>query len=253
VVRVSDSRLPMRVPPVLGLVRLSMAGAFALVAPVIEAVGRRRWTRLWLGPSAAVVVAGLALAFRTAAGHAFLLTYAITRPGDAPQAILVKLPLSMFAPAARLPFWFALLQVGMVFSISQTLVGVRRTLLVAFGAHALATAADPLWIWLGPPVGVPPRYRSFGDAGPSVAVVALLAYLAVWCGVLWLAAAIACYDATELVIFDGLSQRGHLAGTIIGVASAAVATRVTRSRYSTANTRGTAGRGQSSGQPSAPA
>src|SRR5207248_2937600 len=83
------------------------------------------------------------------------------------------------------------------------LVGTARTVLVAVTGHLVATLVDAGWVRLGPPVGVPLRYLSFGSAGPSVAVVALLAYLAVVRRVAWLAVAIGVYDVAELVVFNG--------------------------------------------------
>jgi hypothetical protein len=202
-----------------GLSRLGGHGR-ALIGPAVEAVRGRRWGRLWLGPALAVVVAVLALAFRTRTGHAFLMAYAITRPGDPLGTVLLKLPLSMFAPAALLPFWFAVFQVGIVYSVAQALVGATRTVLVAVAGHLVATLFDGVWLWLGSPVGVPPGYRSFGDAGPSVAVVALLAYLAVVRRVGWLALAVGTYDLVELAVFNGLSQRDHLLGAATGALAA---------------------------------
>src|SRR5437764_650465 len=116
--------------------------AWALVGPVAAAVRGRQWQRLWLGPGLAVAVAVLALAFRTRPGHAFLVAYAITEPGDPLGTVLLKLPLSMFAPAALLPFWFAVLQVGVVYSVAQALVGTARTVLVAVTGHLVATRVD---------------------------------------------------------------------------------------------------------------
>ncbi|MEN3304438.1 MAG: hypothetical protein V7603_640 [Micromonosporaceae bacterium] len=195
-----------------------------LFAPAARALRARRWRDLWLGPAAALLVAVLALAFRTRPGHAFLAAYAITRPGDGLAATLLKLPLSMFAPAALLPFWFALIQVSLVYSLAQTLVGARRTIVVAVCGHTAATLCDHLWIMLGRPLGVNHSYDTFGDAGPSVAVVTLLVYIAVVHRIVALAIAILGYDAIELAVFNGLSQRDHLVGVLTGV-TAAVATR----------------------------
>src|SRR5881275_2315551 len=161
-------------------------------AAVLSGLGGQAWALV--GP---VAVAVLALAIRTRPGHAFLVAYAITEPGDPLGTVLLKLPLSMFAPAALLPFWFAVLQVGVVYSVAQALVGTTRTILVAVTGHLVATLVDAGWVSLGPPVGVPSRYLSFGSAGPSVAVVTLLAYLAVVRRAGWLALAIAAYDVAE--------------------------------------------------------
>jgi hypothetical protein len=192
----------------------------------VDAIRRRRLRSLWMGPAAAVVVVGLALAFRTRSGHGVVVAYAITRPGDPLYLTLGKLPLSMFAPAALLPFWFAIAQVAVVYSLAQALVGVRATMLVALSGHALATVTAYLWILTGPPIGVGHRYDHFPDAGPSVAVVSLLAYIAVSRRVSWLAIGMITYHAIEVGVFNGLSQREHLIGTVTGALAGGAARHV---------------------------
>jgi hypothetical protein len=192
-----------------------------LFGPALGAVRRRRLRDLWLGSAAATLVTILALAFRTPSGHAFLTAYAITRPGDPLYITLVKLPLSMFAPAALLPFWFAVMQVFVVYALVQALVGVRRTLLVAVTGHAVATMSTHMWILLGPPIGIGHGFDHFGDAGPSVAVISLLAYAVVACRASWLAIGLIAYHAIEIGIFNGVAQREHLIGTLTGALLAA--------------------------------
>jgi hypothetical protein len=171
----------------------------------------------------------LALAFRTDAGHAFINAYAVTRPADDWLTSVVKMPLSMFAPAALLPFWFAMVQVGVVYGLAQALLGWRRTIAVAVAGHTAATFSAHLWILIGRPFGVGHRFDHFGDAGPSVAVVALIAYIAVVRGAGWLALTLVTYHAVEIAVFNGLSQREHLLGAMVGAgcgaAAVAVATR----------------------------
>jgi hypothetical protein len=203
--------------------RAELVRAFA---PVVDAVRRRQWARFALGPAATLVVVVLSLAYRTHAGHAFLLQYAITRPADGWLAVLVKLPLSMFAPAALLPFWFAMVQVGVVYGLAQALLGWRRTIVVALAGHAAATFSAHLWILAGRPFGVGHRFDHFGDAGPSVAVVALIAYIAVVRGAGWLALTLVAYHSVEIAVFNGLSQREHLLGAMVGAGWAATAVAV---------------------------
>jgi hypothetical protein len=208
----------------------------ALLGPWVDAIRRRRLRSLWMGPAAAVLVVGLALAFRTRSGHAFVVADAITRPGDPLYLTLVKLPLSMFAPAALLPFWFAIAQVAVVYSLAQALVGARATALVALTGHTLATVTAYLWILAGPPIGVGHRYDHFADAGPSVAVVSLLAYIALSRRASWLAIGMITYHAIEVGIFNALSQREHLIGTVTG-ALAGAATRHVAGRRSARSAR----------------
>jgi hypothetical protein len=110
-------------------------------------------------------------------------------------------------------------------------MGARATMLVALSGHALATVTAYLWILAGPPIGVGHRYDHFADAGPSVAVVSLLAYMAVSRRVSWLAIGMITYHAVEVGIFNGLSQREHLIGTATG-ALAGAATRHVAGRRS---------------------
>jgi hypothetical protein len=202
------------------LVRSSRAVA-TLVEPVIDAVRRRQWRRFSLGTAATLLVAALSLGFRTRWGHHFIETYAITRPADGWLTVMVKLPLSMFAPAALLPFWFAMVQVFVVYGLAQAALGWRRTLLVAAAGHVAATLSAHLWILAGRPLGVGHRYDHFGDAGPSVAVVALIACVAVARRATWLAVVLVGYHAAEIAVFNGLSQREHLIGAAVGAGSAA--------------------------------
>jgi hypothetical protein len=196
--------------------------AAVLFGPALDAVRRRRWQQLWLGPVAAALVTGLALAFRTRSGHAFVEEYANTRPRDVLAWLVPRLPLSMFAPAALLPFWFAVVQVTLVFSLAQTLIGTRRTILVAFVGHAAATLSAYLWIFVPPPVGVGHGYDHYADAGPSAAVVALLAYLAVALRLVWLVVGVLAYDAIEVSVLGGLSEYEHLVGALCGMALGAL-------------------------------
>src|SRR5258705_603269 len=137
-----------------------------LLGPMLEAVRRLRLHNLWIGAAAAVLVAGLAMAFRTRSGHAFLMAYAITHPSDPLYVMLLKLPLSMVAPAALLPFWFSVLQVFVVYTLAQTLLGGRRTHLVAVSGHTLATLSTGVWMLVGPPIGVGHLFDHFADGRP---------------------------------------------------------------------------------------
>nr|BFE57479.1 hypothetical protein GCM10020063_020050 [Dactylosporangium thailandense] len=195
----------------------------ALFGPAIEAVQGRRYGRLWLGPAAALMVAVLGFAARTETGHALITRYAVTHPDEPVPGVVVRLPLSMFAPAALLPFWFAVLQVLIVFSLAQAVLGTWRTVAVAIAGHSLATLSAPLWLAAGPPVGLGFQDAWLADAGPSAGVVALLAYAAVRCRVGWLAAALVTYHGTEVVTVGGLPSREHLVGTLTGVTLALVA------------------------------
>lgn len=205
----------------------------ALFGPAVTAVLQRRFDRLWTGPAAALLVVALAVAARTGPGHAFVMQHAVTHPGDPLPVTLVRLPLSMFAPAALLPFWFAVLQVLVVFSLSQAVLGACRTLTVAMLGHTLATLSAPMWLLAGPPLGLAHSFTHLRDAGPSAAVVTLLAFTAVTCRVDWLVVALVAYHLVELGLVVSLASREHLIGTVTGVVAAtatAVAARGTAPR-----------------------
>ncbi|MET7418962.1 hypothetical protein [Dactylosporangium sp. NPDC005555] len=198
------------------ILRRFTAQGQALFGPVCEAVRLRRYGRLWLGPAAAVLVTVLAVAARTEPGHPVIRRYAITHPDDPLLAVLPRLPLSLFAPAALLPFWFAVFQVLLVFSLTQAVLGTARTVAVAVAGHSAATLSAALWVAAGPPVGLGSQDAHLADAGPSAAVVALLAYTAVRLRIGWLAAALVAYHGAEVVAVGGLSSREHLVATLTG-------------------------------------
>jgi hypothetical protein len=187
--------------------------------PLWRALRWRRWRDWWLGPAGGLVVVALALAFRFPAGHRWVQMWGITHARDPWPLLLVRLPLSVFAPAQMLPFAFAVLQVTVVFGAAQILLGWRTALVVGLVGHSLATMSARGWIWLGPPVGLPHRYLDFPDAGPSVAVVALAAYLAMERRLVWLAAILVTYHVAEMVLIHGLSQREHLVGVLVGASA----------------------------------
>lgn len=193
-----------------------------LVGPFCAALRYRRWSRLWLGPAAASLVVLFALLARTRSGGVVVRQIAVVEDGLPWPVLLARLPLSMFAPAALLPFWFAVLQVSVVFAVAQAALGVRRTVLVSLVGHVAATLSVRMWIWLGVPVGLSRWYLHYPDAGPSAAVLALLAYLAVSRRVGWLAAVLLGYEALESFVLHGATQREHLVGVLAGALTAAL-------------------------------
>lgn len=176
------------------------------------------WRRWWLGPIGGLVVVVLAMASRSPQGRHWVIMTGVTHARDPWLVLLVRLPLSVFAPAQMLPCWFAVTQVTVVFGAAQIMLGWRRTMLVGILGHVAATVSARLWIALGPPLGVAHRYLAFPDAGPSVAVICLAAYVAVIRRMWWLAAGLLIYDIVETAVFNGLSQREHLVGVVVGLA-----------------------------------
>ncbi len=171
----------------------------------------------WPAAGAALIVA-MGTAFRLPQSRQWIMSYAAVHPGDQVGHALVRLPLSMFAPASLLPFWFAVTQVAFVALVGYLLVGGGRTLLVAFAAHACATLSARWWIAIGPPIGLPERYRHFVDTGPSVAALAVLVAIALAYRLWPVLIIVVVYDIVELLVFNGLSQREHFVGVLVGVA-----------------------------------
>jgi hypothetical protein len=202
------------------IARSASSAVEPLVTGLWDAVAHHQWRRLWFGPCSALAVAALATVGRTATGQSFLQHAAIVRARLPWPVALARIPLSLFAPAQMLPYWGAMLEVGLVFGAGQVLLGWRRTLAIGLAGHAAATLSARAWIWVGRPVGLPERYLDLPDAGPSAAVLALVAYLAIEYRLVWLAGAVAAYEVAEIVTFNGLAQREHLVGVAVGALAA---------------------------------
>ena len=196
--------------------------AAVLFGEPLRAVRDGEWRRYWFGIVSPVLVLALWLAFRTRDGHAFVRDWGIVRAGDPWPETVARLPLSLFAPAHLLPVWTAMIQVAVVFGAAQVLLGARRALAVGLTGHLLGTLSGRLWVWLGPPVGLTPHWLHFADAGPSVAAVSLGAYLMVRYRLVWLAGALLAFHVGEWIAVDGLSQREHVVGVLVGSTAAAV-------------------------------
>jgi hypothetical protein len=219
--------------------------AAVLLGEPLRAVRDGEWRRYWFGIVSPVLVLALWLAFRAPEGHAFVWRWGIMRAGDPWFQTLVRLPLSLFAPAHLLPAWTAMLQVAVVFGAAQVLIGARRTLGVGLAGHILGTLSGRLWVWLGPPVGLASHWLHFADAGPSVAAMSLGAYLMVRYRLMWLAGALLAFHVSEWIAVDGLSQREHVVGVLVGSAVAATGVwRRYRTRPRTAVVEGTGWRGR---------
>lgn len=183
---------------------------------VRQAARGRWWLRLWI--PAAYTVGAVVLACPAASQVRRLAVV------QAAQPWLVKLPrvpLSLLGPAQMLPLWGAVLQVAVAAGLAQLLAGWRRALVVGLLGHVVATVSAQLWITICTPVGVADHYRFMPDAGPSVAVLALAAYLAVRYRQSWLAAGLIGFEITEMILLNGLTEREHLVGLIVGAVLAA--------------------------------
>jgi hypothetical protein len=135
--------------------------------------------------------------------------------------ILLRLPLSMFAPAPDLPAWGAVAQVLVVFAVAEIQLGRWRTLLVAVCTNALTTLSARLMWWVGSMLGVgTPQIDAYElDTGPSTVVVSLAVYVLLRCRAYTLLAATVLAMVLETVLLPNLAGREHLVAVGLGVAA----------------------------------
>ena len=132
--------------------------------------------------------------------------------------ILVRLPLSAFAPAPDLPVWGALAQVLVVFALAEVHLGIWRTVVTALGVNALTTLSARVMVLIGFRflVGTPQVDAYVLDTGPSVIVVALCVYVALHVRT-YLLLAITCGALLgEVGLLPNLAGREHLVAIALG-------------------------------------
>jgi hypothetical protein len=132
--------------------------------------------------------------------------------------ILLRLPLSMFAPAPDLPAWGALLQVLVVFGFSEIHLGRLRTLVTAVCVNSLTTVAARIMVIIGLhlAIGTPQVDQYELDTGPSTVVVALSVYIALKCRAYLVLAITVAAMAGEAVALPNLAGREHLVALALG-------------------------------------
>ena len=142
--------------------------------------------------------------------------------------ILLRLPLSMFAPAPDLPAWGAALQVLVVFGVCEIRLGRARTLATALCVNSLTTLAAWVMIVVGLhlDLGTPQIDAYELDTGPSTVVVALSVYAALLCRAYLLLGATALSMAAEAVALPNLAGREHLVALALGALAFAVGERI---------------------------
>jgi hypothetical protein len=135
--------------------------------------------------------------------------------------IVLRLPLSMFAPAPDLPAWGAVAQVLIVFAVAEIQLGRGRTFLVAVCTNALTTLSARLMWWIGSALGVgTPQIDAYElDTGPSTVVVALSVYVLLRCRAYILLSAIVLAMVLESVLLPNLAGNEHLVAVGLGVAA----------------------------------
>jgi hypothetical protein len=132
--------------------------------------------------------------------------------------ILVRLPLSAFAPAPDLPAWGALLQVLLVFALAEIHLGPGRTVVTAVCVNALTTLSARVMILIGFQylVGTPQVDAYVLDTGPSTIVVALCVYVALQVRTYLLMAVICGAMLGEAGVLPNLAGREHLVAMALG-------------------------------------
>jgi hypothetical protein len=135
--------------------------------------------------------------------------------------ILLRLPLSMLAPAPDLPAWGAMLQVLVVFGLSEVHLGRLRTLVTAVCVNGLTTVSARIMVIVGLhlAIGTPQVDQYELDTGPSTVVVALSIYVALKCRAYLVLAITAVAMGGEAIALPNLAGREHLVALGLGVAA----------------------------------
>jgi hypothetical protein len=134
---------------------------------------------------------------------------------------MVRLPLSLFAPAPDLPVWGALAQMFLVFLLAEIWLGPWRMLLVATFVNAVTTLAGSLMVSIGLyySIGTPQVDAYQLDTGPSVAVVSLAVYIGLRCRAYLAGSLVVITMIGEAVLVPNLAGREHLVGCALGFVS----------------------------------
>ena len=131
---------------------------------------------------------------------------------------MARSPLSLVAPAPRLPVWGAVAQVVLVVVLAEAFVGTRRTLAIAVStqvlvniiAHAAVVIGHASWL------GITATHLTDRDTGPSVAVVAIGMAVAVAARAPILAGLLAASMAIETALLPDIAGHEHILGLLVG-------------------------------------
>ena len=132
-----------------------------------------------LGVTGALLILFFAALRFTTAGATALDRVSSLRP-DLPWGLwLLRLPLSTFAPALRLPVWGAVAQVLVVGTVAGLLIGRRRALTVAAVSHVVASLLGRFVVVHPHLLGgwLPTTSPSLRDTGPPLPLRALRSLL----------------------------------------------------------------------------
>ena len=189
--------------------------------PVFVELRARGWRAIPFSIASALLITVFGLIQHTSAGWWFVEHVAAVYQALPIWLIVLRLPLSMFAPAPDLPAWGAVAQVLVVFAVAEIQLGRWRTFLVAVCTNALTTLSARLMWWIGSTLGVgTPQIDAYElDTGPSTVVVALSVYVLLRCRAYVLLSAIVLAMAGESVLLPNLAGNEHLVAVGLGLAA----------------------------------
>ena len=189
--------------------------------PFVAELRARGWRAIPFSLFSAALITAFALLQHTGWGWWLVEHVAAVYQALPIWLIVVRLPLSMFAPAPDLPAWGAVAQVLVVFAVAEVRLGRWRTFLVAVCTNALTTLSARLMWVIGSALGVgTPQIDAYElDTGPSTVVVALSVYVLLRCRAYTLMAAIVLAMVLETVLLPNLAGQEHLVAVGLGVAA----------------------------------
>ncbi|MER6067676.1 hypothetical protein ABT187_02230 [Streptomyces sp. NPDC001817] len=161
-------------------------------------------------------------------GYQFVQDVGAVRAQDPLWLALLRTPLSLFVPALDLPVWGALVQILLVFGISEVCIGWWRTLVIAYAATLAGTLYARVGISLGAhaPFGLPWTDAQVVDTGPSAAVVGLAVFVSWRYGAYATSGAVTLAMVAEVLAKENLAGKEHLAALMaVGLICLAVAVR----------------------------
>lgn len=189
--------------------------------PVAVELRARGWRAIPFSLFSAALITAFALLQHTDWGWWLVVHVAAVYQALPIWLILVRLPLSMFAPAPDLPAWGAVAQVLVVFAVAEVQLGRWRTFLVGVCTNALTTLSARLMWVLGAALGVgTPQIDAYElDTGPSTVVVALSVYVLLKCRAYTLLSVTVLAMGLETVLLPNLAGQEHLVAVGLGVAA----------------------------------
>ena len=172
-----------------------------------------------LGVTGALLVTFFAALRLTTAGAIALDRVSSLRPDLAWGQWLLRLPLSTFAPALRLPVWGAVAQVLVVGTVAGLLIGRRRALTVTAVSHVVASLVGRFVVVHPHLLGgwLPTTPPSLRDTGPSAAVASLAIAAAVASDLPAVATGISAILVIEAFATPTLAGVEHVAAVVVGL------------------------------------